>query len=174
MKLTICLLVLALVACGGGEPELNGDGVYTQALHSYCDVTPVEMLTLVNEARAEGRYCGSKYYKPVQPLVLSDKLNSAADIWSKDMALHNTPAGHIDSLGRQPQTRANAVGYKGLVGENSAAGQSKAAHVMIRFLESEGHCKNLMLKEYKEFGTACTKTDIGLQTYWVQNFGIPF
>lgn len=179
-KLTAQLLYFAaivgtVVACGGGEPEPQyaGDGVNTQANHSACDASPADMLALVNAARSVGRVCGGVHFPPAPPLALSGSLNQAAAAWSADMARTNAPAGHIDSMGRDQQDRADASGYRGAVGENSSAGQSSAANAVQRFTESSGHCANLMRRDYRDFGAACTKTDAGWQTYWVHSFGIP-
>lgn len=174
LYMAVIVGTFAAAACGGGEPDrIQGDGIHTWRDNPQCDADAAQMLAMVNAARATGQVCGGAYYPPVRPLVLSAKLNRAAQMWSADMAAHSTPAGHIDSLGRDQQDRGKAVGYSGGVGENSSAGQSSAANANQRFIESPGHCSNLMRKEYRDFGASCTQVTTGYQTYWVHNFGVP-
>jgi len=174
MKATVITIVFTalLVACGGGSDRIQGDGIHTWKDNPKCDADSSQMLVMLNSARTTGQFCAGVFYPAVKPLVLSAKLNAAATMWSTDMAAHSTPAGHIDSLGRTPQDRADAVGYPNGVGENSSAGQSSAANANQRFIESPEHCKNLMYPNYKTFGASCTQVSTGFQTYWVHNFGL--
>ena len=147
-------------------------------------------LDLVNEARAEGRECGSYGYFPAaDPLTWNESLYQAAYEHSRDMAISNT-FSHTGS-GTQSDLTAEAehpgtgssvserIEYNGYTnwhryGENIAAGTSmeEAVQAMEGWLSSPDHCKNIMKAEFKELGMA-VYYDAGshYQHYWTQDFG---
>jgi len=60
------------------------------------------------------------------------------------MAEHNY-FEHEDLSGRSPADRVRAVGYREkLVGENIAYGPKSAEEVVQGWLDSAGHCENIM------------------------------
>ena len=71
--------------------------------------------------------------------------------------------------------RVTAEGYTwSHVGENIAAGYFSAESVIDGWMNSEGHCKNMMNANFTEVGLACTVNgDSTYKTYWVQNFAKP-
>ena len=125
------------------------------------------MLKLVNDTRATGCNCGTTAMPPVAPLKWNDVLASAALIHSKDMnatgqLIHNSSDGTTFS------DRITTAGYKwSAVAENIAWGQTTEQQVFNDWLQSEGHCKNIMTAAYKDFGAARDGV------YWTQDFGSP-
>ena len=125
------------------------------------------MLSLVNEARAQGAYCGSVYYEPTTALSWSDTLGSAAKEHADDM-YDQRYFDHTGLDGSKVGDRVTAQGYTwNRVGENIARGQTSLASVMADWLESEGHCKNLMNPGFTQIGASQAGN------YWVQVFAHP-
>jgi uncharacterized protein YkwD len=132
------------------------------------------VLELVNEARARPRKCGARAFPKVPPLVLSPLLSRAALAHAKDMSAHKL-FEHRGSDGSVPADRVARTGYNWMaVGENIARGAANADVVVRGWLESPGHCTNIMGAQYQEMGLAyftdfAHKGDI----YWAQTFGTP-
>ncbi|HEY5809090.1 MAG TPA: CAP domain-containing protein [Povalibacter sp.] len=130
------------------------------------------VLTLVNQARAQPRKCGSTRFVAVPPLALSAQLSRAALLHAQDMAQHNF-FEHEGSDGSTVAVRATRAGYEWRsVGENIAAGSTTAESVVKGWLESPGHCANIMAPAFAEMGIAYAtddKSKAGI--YWSQVFG---
>ncbi|MFZ5996828.1 MAG: CAP domain-containing protein [Nitrospirota bacterium] len=128
------------------------------------------VIELINEARAKGRKCGSKYYKAVQPLVWNDLLGKAALHHASDMARSGF-LGHTGSDGSTPGTRLSKLGYAwSIYGENVGQGATSAEKAVQGWLESEKHCQNVMNPEFREAGAASAKSS-SLRSYWTVVFG---
>jgi len=136
--------------------------------------TDRRILTLVNQARASARTCGSKTYPAQPPLAWNARLDAAAQGHATDMAT----ADYFSHTGRDGSTVADRVTRRGYlwraVGENIAAGQRTADEAMEGWLKSAGHCRNIMSASFTELGTGtATNTASYYGVYWVQNFGAP-
>lgn len=133
-----------------------------------------QVLSLVNAARSKPRKCGRTNYPPVPPLKLSAVLNRAALIHSQDMA-KNDFFEHRGSDGSKVGDRALRVGYRWrAVAENIAIGAETAEIVVAGWLNSPGHCTNIMSPDYSEMGVAYVtdpKSEPGI--YWTQVFARP-
>ena len=132
-------------------------------------VSATRALELVNDIRAKGTRCGDRAFAPVAPVTLSSTLNSVALGHAADMAQHNY-FEHEDLAGHTPADRVRAVGYaEKLVGENIAYGPDSADEVVQGWLDSPGHCENIMDPRFAEMGIAFSagrNSRRGL--YWVQ------
>jgi uncharacterized protein YkwD len=168
------------------DPEFTEIGVYEHGNTTWIVVAapltlpkPDDMprvaarvLELVNEARAKPRNCGSRSFPNVPPLKLSPILSRAALAHAQDMSAHQR-FEHRGSDGSMPANRALRAGYNWLaVGENIAEGAANAEVVVQGWLQSPGHCVNIMSPQYREMGLAyftdfAHKGDI----YWAQTFG---
>jgi hypothetical protein len=132
------------------------------------------VLELVNEARAKPRNCGSRSFPRVPPLRLSPLLSKAALAHAKDMSAHQR-FEHRGSDGSMPADRVLRAGYNWMaVGENIAEGAANAEVVVQGWLQSPGHCVNIMSPQYREMGLAYF-TDFAHKgaIYWAQTFGTP-
>lgn len=131
-------------------------------------------LVLVNQARAKPRKCGSSSFGPAPPLIDAAALDQAAQIQASDMATHNFFA-HEGSDGSHPSDRISRVGYKWrAVAENIAAGYREVDPVIQGWIDSPGHCANIMNPVYTQMGIAYAvnpKSEAGV--YWSQTFGRP-
>ena len=75
---------------------------------------------------------------------------------------------HTGSDGSDPGERLNAVGYEwSTYGENVASGYSTEKDVVEGWLDSPGHCENIMNGNVTEMGVATSSS------YWTQVFAKP-
>lgn len=131
-----------------------------------------QVLDLVNAARTQARNCGATAYAAAPALTLNAQLGQAAQGHAADMAAQNY-FSHTSKDGRTAGQRIAAAGYAYRTwGENIAAGQATAAQVVAGWLNSEGHCRNIMSANFRELGVGYAyKTGTQFGHYWVQNFG---
>lgn len=126
-----------------------------------------EVLTLVNEERALGADCGSRgTFDPAAALVMNDRLRCAARNHSQDMALNNF-FSHTNLDGEGPGDRIELAEYDWTAwGENIAWGQGSPEQVVQAWMNSDGHCANIMNPNFTEIGVGFHQ---GL--LWTQVFG---
>jgi len=133
-----------------------------------------QVLRLVNDARSQARSCGNRQYRAVPPLKLSLKLERAALAHARDMAQHDV-LEHRGADGSRPADRVSRTGYRWrAVGENIAAGPRDAESVVRGWLDSPGHCANIMGPQFSEMGIAYfadRRSKAGI--YWAQVFAAP-
>ena len=140
-----------------------------------------EVLKLTNEARAVGHNCDAEgNFGATTPLKMQVQLRCASRLHSKYMAEtgdfnHTQTATMLD-----PFQRMKAAGYVfRTAGENIAAGQQTPKQVVDGWLDSDGHCRNLMDPGFTEIGIGyvVSKAGTGIggraTPYWTQNFGKP-
>jgi transforming growth factor-beta-induced protein len=132
------------------------------------------MLGAVNKVRAQGANCGGMSFGAAGPLTLNAQLNSAAQKHSEDMAAgqemsHTTPSGAVHyAPGTTFSERAEQAGYAyQRVAENVAFGYPTVEAVMDGWMNSPGHCRNIMNPELTELGLGES------ENYWTQVFGTP-
>jgi uncharacterized protein YkwD len=131
-------------------------------------------LALVNATRAKAHKCGNVAYPAAPPLALSPLLERAALAHAQDMAEHDS-FEHIGSDGSRPATRVARTGYQWRnVAENIAAGAPDVESVVQGWIESPGHCANLMDRRFTEMGIAFVVNEQrDAEIYWAQVFGTP-
>ena len=79
---------------------------------------------------------------------------------------------HEGHDGSQPRDRVRRAGYRSrLTGENIAFGPESAEEVVAGWLDSPGHCANIMDARFRDIGVGIATR--GKRVYWVQNFGAP-
>jgi uncharacterized protein YkwD len=141
---------------------------------SQAPVLASRALQLINDVRARGTRCGERSFGPAPPVKLSGTLAGVAFGHATDMAEHNY-FEHEDLAGHSPADRVRAVGYREkLVGENIAYGPKSTEEVVQGWLDSPGHCENIMDPRFAEMGIAFAagqKSKHGL--YWVQVLATP-
>lgn len=132
------------------------------------------VLALVNDARKQDRRCGRKKMSATHALTLSATLTKAAAAHAADMAAHSF-MGHDGSDGSTSGERVRRAGYAWrVVGENVAAGQPDAETVVKAWLDSPGHCSNIMNPLFTEMGVAFANApNSDLLILWAQEFGTP-
>jgi len=133
--------------------------------------TDKQMLTRVNNARQQARGCGSSPYAATALLAWHCSLEAAAQRHSTDMAVNNI-FSHTGSDGTNAGQRISATGYPWHAwGENIAAGYATVESVVTGWLNSPGHCANIMNPIVTEMGAASTSSaSSDYQNYWTQVF----
>jgi uncharacterized protein YkwD len=128
------------------------------------------VLRLVNAARATARLCGRRPQPAVPALRLDAALSAAALEHAQDM-LRYRYFDHQGHDGSTPGTRVAARGYRyRLVGENIAEGPQTPQEVVQGWLDSPGHCQNLMEARFTDMGIAFAVNSGGPpRIEWVQD-----
>jgi len=123
------------------------------------------LLKLINEVRQKGCTCGSVTYSSASPLQWNEQLEKAAFKHCMDMN-NNKYLSHIGTDGSGVGERMEKEGYQWTnYAENIGMGYLTEQEVINGWLHSEGHCKNLMNKTYKEIGAS------RVGQYWTLDFG---
>jgi uncharacterized protein YkwD len=133
------------------------------------------MFALVNEARSQKQVCGAKTMPAVAPVTYDGELSKAAQLHAEDMAAKNY-FDHDSLDGRSFIDRIEATGFTGSPGgENIASGFPTAQATLQGWLNSPGHCVNLMDPDFDVMGLGVAdRSDPKFSmpvTYWVQDFG---
>ncbi len=183
-----------LTACGGGgggsdsgksnavadsqAEAASSSGQQTATSHREpgCSLTiyQQEMLAQLNQARAAGRSCGSQRFDPAPALRYSCTIQPAARAHSIDMASNNF-FSHTGSDGLRVSHRVDATGFEwSVVGENIAAGFDSVGEVMEGWLDSPGHCRNIMDPRFEIVAVSRIDTSSAdYENYWTQVFAAP-
>jgi uncharacterized protein YkwD len=132
------------------------------------------VLELTNRARARPRRCGNRNFAAAPPLTLEPRLSEAASAHARDMLAQHY-FDHRDPAGHSPADRVRARGYRyAIVGENLAAGATDAHEAMQGWLDSPGHCENIMDPRFTQLGVGFADTASGAARIdWVQVFATP-
>ena len=149
-------------------------------------------LKTINDARtkAGGQDCGVYgHFDPAPKLTWSDELYYASYEHSYDMAesdwfdhqgsgTDNDWTAKVQNLGRGSKLneRVENNNYKNWahIGENISAGTDRDTpeEAVTSWMNSDGHCKNIMNPDFKEVGMAVVKEPDSKYTYyWTQDFG---
>lgn len=131
-----------------------------------------EVLAQVNEVRRAGATCAGVLYPAVGELVWNENLAQAARAHSMDMG----EQGYFshDSLdGRSPWERMREAAFHGSpVAENIAAGSGTAAAVVQNWMNSPGHCRNILSNRATALGVGYAYVPASpYGHYWTQAFG---
>ena len=193
------VLCCGVAACGAGLPELLAYGPdakpvrRTSPAHARAaepavteknstqdascglkgaQVIQTEVLRRVNALRVAGAVCGATTYGAARPLSWNSHLATAARNHSSDMAQRNYFShGRPDGKTLAQRVRAAGASFSA-VGENIAAGQPSVASVMAGWIDSPGHCQNLMNPRFRDIGVACVRSDgAAHRRYWTMDLG---
>lgn len=168
MVLSACTVQPAPVAMPLVVPAARTDRVPACGIQAMRET----LLREVNAARARGTSCGNRRMPPAPPLAWNDALASAAARHSADMARRDY-FSHASPEGGRVGARVTAEGYPWrTVGENIAGGDRSVEVVTRGWMDSPGHCANIMNPEFVDIGAACAegpRTTWG--TYWTMVLG---
>lgn len=172
--LALCTLALcALAACGGGGDSSTSHSAATSANEAATTARPASttaaakdssfspqdefaatVLAAINDARAEARRCGDKDYPAVAAIRWNPRVTDAARLESQWMQTDNA-WGHTWPDGTTVTQRLDRAGYFWhAAGENIAAGFITLEAVMQAWLDSPGHCVNIMRADVDDVGVA--------------------
>jgi uncharacterized protein YkwD len=177
-KQGVVYLCVLLMLCGcEGEEELGR--LTNEIVPTKCpDLSNIEALVnAVNNARSVPRMCGDVNFDAASPVKWNGKLFQAAQEHAADMAQNNF-FSHVGSNGLNANDRVKNAGYSpsGTSGqnwwENIGGGYASLDEAMSGWLNSPGHCANIMRPSHKDYALACVdKRHTNLGTYWAQVFG---
>ena len=158
----------------GGNTSYNLGDTSQNVIDQCMSEGDKQMLTEVNTARSQPRNCGSENYPATAALSWHCTLEDVAYAHSRDMGDYNF-FSHTGSDGLTVGDRVRNTGYDwSAVGENIAAGQQTINTVMAAWLDSPGHCANIMHSVHTEFGAASYSVDgSDYPIYWTQLFARP-
>ncbi len=158
--------VIMVMSCQKSDLSIEENKTSTEPSSSATgSVNKAVMVQLVNDIRKKGCQCGDTYYYPAPAILWNVQLEAAAFTHSADM-YENDFFSHTAPDGSNGGVRIQKAGYKwNTYGENIASGYKSENEVIKGWLESPGHCKNIMNKSFKEMGVA------RVGNYWTQNFG---
>jgi uncharacterized protein YkwD len=140
-----------------------------------------EVLLWVNETRAVGYDCDTEgVFEATGPLEMNAQLTCSARLHSLDM-YENGYFQHESQDGRTPTDRIIAAGYEpSWSGENIAQGYESPQIVVEGWLDSDGHCSNMLNPNFVDIGVGYYPGDYDPEArfsrnshYWTQNFGSP-
>jgi uncharacterized protein YkwD len=130
-----------------------------------------EVLDRTNAARTRGGCCGDEGCLAAAPVLVLDpalRHSARAHAWDMDQRRyfdHDTPGGLT------PFDRMREAGFRGCaLGENIAAGQETPERVVNAWLESPGHCSNMLSEAFQKLGVGYHPSSTQRHV-WVQNFG---
>lgn len=164
------------IACGGGDDGGDDDDV---PAGGYCDPaadwsdtaaeSEADIVSLVNARRDAGATCGGVLMPPVPPLTANPALRCAARVHTKDMADRDY-FDHTNPEGQAPWDRMELAGYTwSQAAENIAAGNASPEATMTQWMNSSGHCSNIMGADYVDIGVGHVES----AALWTQVFGAP-
>jgi uncharacterized protein YkwD len=177
----LALTVLtALAGCGDGDGSGSGDDLVANDSADYnmhCDAQAdwdpawaqyeTDVLGIVNARRAEGATCGAEVFTPTGPMVAEAQLRCAARLHSQDM-FERMFFDHTNLDGESPWDRVDKTDYDGFAsGENIAQGYPDPTAVMDGWMNSPGHCSNIMNPDNTEIGVGY----YGENNAWTQVMG---
>ena len=162
--LLVLLVFTTLVGCGGENEVIQvSDPSANEAVNLDIDL----ILELVNSHRAAGATCGTDNLSPASAVVWNDDLANAALDHSNDME-QNDYFSHTGLDGSSFSDRVARTDYSGNAsGENIAWGYPNEGAVIQGWMESQGHCINIMNSNITEIGIA--RSDGG--RYWTMVTG---
>lgn len=129
-----------------------------------------QVITLVNQRRAAGASCGSRgSFAPAGPVSMNPQMRQASRCHSWDMDT-NMYFSHTSQDGRSFVTRLQEAGYTGSPrGENIAAGYSTPESVVNGWMNSDGHCANIMNAGIDRMGIGVTNEN---RYTWTMTTGV--
>lgn len=166
----------ALVGCGVTDGPADGGSSVTDATEDWpadWSTMEEEVVELVNRERFVGASCGGvPMAGGLTPLEMDAVIRGTARGHSEDMADrdffdHRNPDGDL------PEDRMTADGFTGALpwGENIAAGAWDAPTVVEGWMDSPGHCANIMEPGFTVIGVGYFYDEASSWGhYWTQVF----
>lgn len=168
----LLIVAFSLTGCSSGSEKHQDTASakkikFSSQMRIACEPTEElkELLELHNKARRKRNRCDGKRARKAKALTYSCLLANASWQHANDMST-NSYLAHKNRDGLSIGQRATKSGYIWRrVGENIARGFSSARVANKVWLDSKGHCKNIMNPSYTEMGAAI------VGEHWVVMFG---
>lgn len=179
IRITKCLIpaFIGLLLFGCSADKVLNDSVPAPTDSSMDSASSLElvMTQLINEARGQSRTCGEYGdFSATTPVSWNTQLFEAASGHSQDMITNNF-FSHSGSDGLEVGDRIRSTGYVASAwGENISAGRTSAKEVIDAWLDSPGHCANIMNPVFTEIGAATASDEnTDFTTYWTLDLAAP-
>lgn len=161
------LVVIMLVVLVAGIAPAGTSGARSRSPY---DEQELRFLKLINDYRRD---------HDLKPLLLSDEVEVAARIHSRDMGeagffSHYSARGSSYSAGSAPWDRMKkeGYGYNTYTGENIAAGYETAEKAFEAWRKSPGHNRAMLSDRYRVMGLARVEVPGSkYRWYWTTDFG---
>ncbi len=165
IKLYSFFLLFSCVLFSCQEDETDPSQDDNTSLETTFNVNGQELVNLVNKYRTEGCRCGGEQMPAIGTITWNETLAKTAYLHSKDMNDQNY-FSHTGKDGSDPGIRMERQSYDWRTyGENIAKGYTNEQAVVEGWIDSEGHCRNIMNPNFEEMG-------VGREgEYWTQVFG---
>ncbi|WP_293016013.1 CAP domain-containing protein [Mongoliibacter sp.] len=114
-----------------------------------------EIIPLINDERKVGKTCGNEIFEPANELAWDKDLAEAALEHAADLTFHRGMQGHrgSDSTRVIQRIRRHSTDFSNFA-ENVVLGNLSAENSFRVFLNSPGHCRNIMNYVYTHVGAA--------------------
>lgn len=172
----LLMTAISCAACSAPDDGANGAAASIDCSNvaSENEQKECRVLELVNQHRAQGAPCGGNPLPSVEPLAMHPILLQTARAHANDMA-QNDYFDHTSLDGRSPFDRMEQAGYAySTAAENIAAGSATAEAAVEQWMQSSGHCQNIMGGQFVHIGVGYAYSATHqYQHVWVQNFGAP-
>lgn len=165
--------VVATIGGSADDCDDDGDGYWSASSARW----ECEVLEETNYYRSTGYNCVTEgKFPPAPPLTMQFQLRKSARLHSEWMAdtgtfSHSSVGG---PNGDDMVERIESAGYSGWrnLGENIGAGYTSPAAAVKGWMDSDGHCANIMNSSFTELGVGYYY-DSGSrwEHWWTQNFG---
>ena len=174
-----------------GYDTFHKDNIYTTVFydkHNHNNVTALLQVSDKMEQRLQSRYGqpsshlargfeqqnfdlinAERAQRGLNTLTFDDDIATVARKHSKDMA-DNNYFDHTNKSNQSPFDRLkhDGISFNG-AGENIASGQQSSIYAHQGLMNSLGHRKNILRKEFKNIGVGVDFND-GDQPYWTENY----
>ena len=153
-KVNILVILIMLFFYSGCNSSKND--VVNIVLGEVSGNVQTQITAYINQARNEARNCGSEgNFSAVLEVSWDYQLETAAENHSQDM-LNSGSFNHTGSDGSSVGIRATDEGYAwSAISENIYKGfdtSVSAKHVVESWMNSAGHCANIMGSSYEDIG----------------------
>ncbi|ANH81932.1 SCP-like extracellular protein [Niabella ginsenosidivorans] len=143
----LLFVISGIASCASSRTAAQSSGDEAQ-------LSPKELLKEINAVRARGCNCGGSRYPPVPPVKWNNHLENVAVTQSRYMQ-RTGQLKHTGANGATLQKRVSNAGYRwSYVAENIAMGQRTTPDVVQAWIQSPGHCRNIMSASVSEIGAA--------------------
>jgi uncharacterized protein YkwD len=161
------LLLSLCVFVAGCRVEIAGENYFIGYSERCPSSLDNELLTLVNQQRQAGRYCGDTYYPAVAPLIWHTTVAAVAVDHAVDMARYNY-LSETASDGTSFSIRLNSNGYYAAsINTFIGSGYDSTAAALAAWLSYPQQCAALMSPDFVHLGGGCAdRADSQAGTYW--------
>lgn len=122
-----------------------------ESLDTSDHVDQAKALGLINRYRTQSCNCGKEHREAVPAVKWNDLLARMAQAHSEEMRRRGD-LSHTSANGDDVGTRLAKCGYEGVAAENIAQGSKTEEDAIKQWMNSPGHCKNIMNGKLIEIG----------------------